>query len=199
MPAVAGRATPLGLFRPPSRSGGRDAMSDPAVTFRDMTTKQVPYTGGEKESLQVSLDRHRDAVLWKLDGLDDEQLRRPMTPSGTNLLGLVKHLATVEYGWFCTTFGRESEPLWFDPYEDMTVTDDESTANIVAFYGRARAAADRAVAELDLDTAGTSWSGNTVSLRWVLIHMLEDTARHAGHMDIVRELIDGATGAYRGT
>ncbi|OEJ24229.1 hypothetical protein AR457_06835 [Streptomyces agglomeratus] len=164
-----------------------------------MTTKQVPYTGGEKESLQVSLDRHRDAVLWKLDGLDDEQLRRPMTPSGTNLLGLVKHLATVEYGWFCTTFGRESEPLWFDPYEDMTVTDDESTANIVAFYGRARAAADRAVAELDLDTAGTSWSGNTVSLRWVLIHMLEDTARHAGHMDIVRELIDGATGAYRGT
>ncbi|MGX1880687.1 DinB family protein [Streptomyces sp. NPDC055287] len=156
--------------------------------------KQVPFTGGEKESLHVSLDRHRDAVLWKLDGLDDEQLRRPMTPSGTNLLGLVKHLATVEYGWFCTPFGRESEPLWFDPEEDMAAADNESTADIVAFYGRARAAADRAIAELDLDTLGTSWSGNTVSLRWVLIHMLEDTARHAGHMDIVRELIDGATG-----
>lgn len=160
--------------------------------------KRVPFTGGEKESLQVSLDRHRDAVLWKLDGLDDEQLRRPMTPSGTSLLGLVKHLASVEYGWFCTTFGRGSEPLWFEPQDDMTVTDGESTADIVELYGRARAAADRAVAELDLDTQGTSWSGNTVSMRWVLIHMLEDTARHAGHMDIMRELVDGATGDHPG-
>ncbi|MEV8311589.1 DinB family protein [Streptomyces flavidovirens] len=163
-----------------------------------MTRKHVPFTGGEKESLQVSLDRHRDAVLWKLDGLDDEQLRRPMTPSGTSLLGLVKHLASVEYGWFCTTFGRESEPLWFDPFkgEDIVVADGESTWDIVEFYGRARAAADRAIAELDLDTLGTSWSGNTVSMRWVLIHMLEDTVRHAGHMDILRELIDGATGDH---
>ncbi|MBT2487293.1 DinB family protein [Streptomyces sp. ISL-96] len=163
-----------------------------------MTMKRVPFTGGEKESLQVSLDRHRDAVLWKLQGLDDEQLRRPMTPSGTNLLGLVKHLASVEYGWFCTTFGRESEPLWFDPFEneDMVVAEGESTSDIVEFYGRARAAADRAIAELDLDTLGTSWSGNTVSMRWVLIHMLEDTVRHAGHMDILRELIDGATGEH---
>lgn len=158
--------------------------------------KHVPFTGDEKESLQVSLDRHRDAVLWKLEGLDDGQLRRPMTPSGTNLLGLVKHLASVEYGWFCTTFGRETEPLWFDPEEDMVVADGESTADIVELYGRARAAADRAIAELDLDTLGTSWSGNTVSMRWVLIHMLEDTARHAGHMDILRELIDGASGDH---
>ncbi|WP_028812992.1 DinB family protein [Streptomyces flavidovirens] len=165
-----------------------------------MTRRNVPFTGGEKESLQVSLDRHRDAVLWKLDGLDDERLRRPMTPSGTSLLGLVKHLASVEYGWFCTTFGRESEPLWFDPFkgEDIVVADGESTSDIVEFYGRARAAADRAVAELDLDTLGTSWSGNTVSMRWVLIHMLEDTVRHAGHMDILRELIDGATGDHPG-
>ncbi|MBT2508944.1 DinB family protein [Streptomyces sp. ISL-98] len=158
--------------------------------------KHVPFTGDEKESLQVSLDRHRDAVLWKLEGLDDEQLRRPMAPSGTNLLGLVKHLASVEYGWFCTTFGRETEPLWFDPEEDMVVAAGESTADIVELYGRARAAADRAIAELDLDTLGTSWSGNTVSMRWVLIHMLEDTARHAGHMDILRELIDGASGDH---
>ncbi|WP_093803188.1 DinB family protein [Streptomyces sp. Wb2n-11] len=162
-------------------------------------TKRVPFTGGEKESLRAALDRHRDAVLWKLDGLDDEQLRRPMTPSGTSLLGLVKHLASVEYGWFCTTFGRESEPMWFEPQDDMTVTDDESTADIVEFYGRARAAADRAAAELGLDTRGRSWSGSTVSMRWVLIHMLEDTARHAGHMDIMRELIDGATGDHPGT
>ncbi|MEU7897158.1 DinB family protein [Nonomuraea sp. NPDC049152] len=158
--------------------------------------RRVPYTGSEKESLHISLDRHRDAVLWKLDGLDDEALRRPMTPSGTNLLGLVKHLATVEYGWFCTTFGREIEPLWFDITEDMAAAPDESTADIVAFYGRARAAADKAIEEIGLDDLGTSWNGTTVSMRWVLIHMIEDTVRHAGHMDIMRELIDGATGDH---
>jgi Protein of unknown function (DUF664) len=63
--------------------------------------QRVPFTGDEKPSLHVSLDRHRVAVLWKLEGLDDINLRRVMTPSGTNLLGLVKHLAAVEYGWFC--------------------------------------------------------------------------------------------------
>ncbi|WP_369248912.1 DinB family protein [Streptomyces sp. R41] len=160
---------------------------------------RVPYTGGEKESLHASLSRHRDAVLWKLEGLDDEQVRRVMTPSGTNLLGLVKHLASVEYGWFCSTFGREVEPLWFDPAgaEDMSAGQGETTARIVEFYGRARAAADRTISELSLDDLGTSWNGTTVSLRWVLIRMIEETARHAGHMDIVRELIDGSAGDHR--
>jgi hypothetical protein len=69
---------------------------------------RVPFTGDEKQSLQVSLDRHRDAVLWKLEGLGDDDLRRAMTPSGTNLLGLVKHLAAVEYGWFCETSAARS-------------------------------------------------------------------------------------------
>ncbi|WP_405798779.1 DinB family protein [Streptomyces sp. NBC_01506] len=159
--------------------------------------RTVPLTGSEKDSLYVALDRHRDVVLWKLEGLDDEALRRVVTPSGTNLLSLVKHLATVEYGWFCTTFGRESEPYWFNTdTEDMTVGPDESTADILAFYARARAAADRAIREVGLEDTGTSWSGNTVTMRWVLIHMVEETARHAGHMDIVRELIDGATGDH---
>jgi uncharacterized damage-inducible protein DinB len=159
----------------------------------------VPFTGGEKESLHVSLDRHRDVVLWKLDGLEDEQLRRPMTPSVTNLLGLVKHLASVEFGWFCETFGRESESIPFnedDPDADMRAEPHETTADIVEYYGRARAAADRVIDELELDDVGTAWYGDTVSMRWVLIHMVEETARHAGHMDIVRELIDGATGDH---
>jgi uncharacterized damage-inducible protein DinB len=159
----------------------------------------VPFTGGEKESLYVSLDRHRDVVLWKLEGLDDEQLRRPMVPSGTSLLGLVKHLAGVEYGWFCETFGRPSATPPFDPADpdaDMRAAPDETTADVVAYYGRARAAADAAIDELDLDDVGTSWSGKTVSMRWVLIHMIEETARHAGHIDILRELLDGATGDH---
>jgi uncharacterized damage-inducible protein DinB len=165
-------------------------------------TKRAPYTGGEKENLHFSLDRHRDVVLWKLDGLGDEQLRRPMTPSGTNLLGLVKHLAAVEYGWFCLTFGRAAEPLPFDDDDenaDLRVEPQETTADIVAFYGRARAAADKVIDELPLDSLGTAWHGETVSLRWVLIHMIEETARHAGHLDIVRELIDGATGDHSRT
>ena len=161
---------------------------------------RVPFTSDEKTSLHASLDRHRDVVLWKLDGLDDEQLRRPMTPSGTNLLGLVKHLGAVEYAWFCETFGREAEPLPFDPDDDdadLRVRPDETTADIVAFYGRARAAADRVIDELDVDDLGTAWFGDAVSMRWVLIHMVEETARHAGHMDVLRELIDGATGDHR--
>jgi hypothetical protein len=161
--------------------------------------QRVPFTGAEKESLKVALDRHRDAVLWKLEGLDEEQVRRPMTPSGTSLLGLVKHLANTEYGWFCETFGRETEPLDYDdddPDADLRPEPDESTADIVAFYRRARAAADAVIAEVGLEDLGTAWSGTQVSMRWVLIHMLEETARHAGHMDIVRELVDGSTGDH---
>ena len=163
-------------------------------------SRRVPFTGGEKESLHVSLDRHRDVVLWKLEGLDDEQLRRSMTPSGTNLLGLVKHLGVVEYGWFCETFGRETEPLPFDendPDADLRVEPGETTADIVAFYGRSRVAADRVIDESEVDDLGTAWFGDPVSMRWVLVHMIEETARHAGHMDILRELIDGATGDHR--
>ncbi|MEU8340270.1 Protein of unknown function [Actinomadura meyerae] len=161
--------------------------------------EEVPYTGGEKESLKAALDRHRDVVLWKLQGLDDEQVRRRMTPSGTSLLGLAKHLGAVEYSWFCETFGRETEPLPFDdddPDADLRVEPGETTEEIVAFYARARAAADQVIGELDLETRGTAWHGATVTLRWVLVHMVEETARHAGHMDVVRELIDGATGDH---
>ena len=161
--------------------------------------RRVPFTAGEKESLQVSLDRHRDVVLWKVDGLSDDQLRRPMTQSGTNLIGLVKHLASVEYGWFCSTFGRESDEIPFDekdPEADMRAGPHETTAEILAYYGRARAAADKVIEEVDLDELGRAWYGDAVSMRWVLIHMIEETARHAGHMDILRELIDGATGDH---
>ncbi len=162
--------------------------------------RRVPLTGGEKESLYVALDRHRDVVLWKLDGLDEEQARRPMTPTGTSLLGLVKHLASVEYGWFCETFGRPADTRFDadDPEADMRATPDETIADIVAYYRRARAAADEVIAELGLEDTGTSWTGETVTMRWVLIHMVEETARHAGHLDILRELVDGATGDHPG-
>ncbi|WP_334588911.1 mycothiol transferase [Streptomyces sp. B21-083] len=95
---------------------------------------------------------------------------------------------------------NSSKPLWFDPYlgEDMTAGPDETRARITDFYGRARAAADRVLTELPLDTVGKpAWRDDECSLRWVLVRMTAETARHAGHMDIVRELIDGGTGEYR--
>ena len=162
-------------------------------------TPRVPYEAGEKETLHAALDSHRDVVVWKLQGLDDEQLRRAVTPSGTSLLGMVKHLASVEYGWFCSTFGRPSQEVPFeesDPDADWRVEPGESTADVLAYYARARAAADATLAELDLADTGTAWHGAQVSLRWVLLHMLEETARHAGHADIARELLDGVTGDH---
>jgi uncharacterized damage-inducible protein DinB len=162
--------------------------------------QRVPFTGGEKESLKVALDRHRDAILWKLEGVGDDDLRRPLVPSGTSLLGLVKHLAAVENGWFCDTFGRPTEPLPFDdddPDADLRIEADETTADILAFYERARATADRSIDEIGIEETGTAWFGEPVTMRWVLIHMVEETARHAGHVDILRELIDGMTGDHR--
>lgn len=160
----------------------------------------VPYTGGEKESLQASLNRHRDAVVWKLQGLGDTELRRAMLPSGNTLLGLIKHLATWEYIWICRTFGHPTEQLPIDEgddYADVRIDPGDSTAGIVAFYSRSRAAADEVIGGVDLDEAGTTMFGDTVSLRWAVIHILEDTARHAGHIDVMRELIDGMVGDHQ--
>ena len=161
--------------------------------------QRVPFTGGEKESLKVALDRHRDAILWKLEGVGDDDLRRPLVPSGTSLLGLVKHLAAVEYGWFCDTFGRPTESLPFDddPDADLRIEPEETTADILAFYDRARTTADRIIDEIGLEETGMAWFDEPVTMRWVLIHMVEETARHAGHVDILRELIDGMTGDHR--
>ena len=164
-----------------------------------MAYQRVPFTGDEKTSMLAALNRHRDAALWKLEGLNDEQLRQPMVPSGSTLLGILKHMAWVEYGWFCETFGRETEPSPPDenePDADFRIGPDESTADILALYDRARTAADRAANEIALDELGTAWTGEKVSMRWVVIHMLEEDARHVGQMDIIRELIDGQTGDH---
>jgi len=116
-----------------------------------------------------------------------------MVPSRTSLLGIVKHLADGEYGWFCWTFGRATEPsgdwsrfagpLPVDDGDDEPLGANETIADTLAFFGRARAAADQVIDELGLDDIGAAWFGPTVSLRWVLVHLIEDTAHHAGPMD----------------
>jgi hypothetical protein len=157
-------------------------------------------TGSEKDLLRTHLRLTQLSLLWKLEGLGDEDLRRPMTPTGTNLIGIVKHLTGVTYGYLCTAFGREREtfPWEFDEELfyglDMWATPEEAPAEIIGAYRRACDAAAQTIDELDLDTTGRHHSGLTVSLRWMIFTVLQDTARHTGHADVVRELSDGRVG-----
>jgi uncharacterized damage-inducible protein DinB len=157
-----------------------------------------------KADLRRYLQVAREAMLWKLDGLSEYDVRRPMVPTGTNLLGLVKHLASVELGYFGETFGRPfSERLpWLEegaePNADMWATPDESRAEIIGLYHRAWAHSDATIGALALDAIGqVPWwppERREVTLHRILVHMIAETDRHAGQADIVRELIDGATG-----
>ncbi|MFG3408018.1 DinB family protein [Streptomyces sp. NPDC048142] len=168
-----------------------------------MTTSQP------KAHLQHYLQSARDALLWKLDGLSEYDIRRPLTPTGTNLLGLVKHAAGVELGYFGETFRRpfgEAPPAYEDDAEanqDMWATPDESREDVLALYRRVAEHADATIAELPLDAVGQVrwWPGERgrVTLHQILIHVISDLQRHAGHADIVRELIDGTVGLRSGT
>jgi hypothetical protein len=157
-----------------------------------------------KAELHAYLQGARDALVWKLDGLSEYDIRRPMTPTGTNLLGLVKHCAGVELGYFGFVFGRPAdEPTpWMahdaDLNADMWARADETRDDIVGLYRRAWVHADATIAALPLDTTGeVAWwpeERRYPTLHRVMIHVIADVQRHAGHADIVRELIDGATG-----
>jgi len=157
----------------------------------------------QKADLHRYLRHSREALIWKLDGLPEYDARRPLTPTGTNLLGLVKHLTGVEAGYFGDTFGRPlNEPLPFDVESaeqnaDMWATAGESREEIIALYRRVWAHADATIIELPLDAPGrVPWWGDRgdVTLHLILIHVIAETSRHAGQADIVRELIDGAAG-----
>ncbi|MEU3791620.1 DinB family protein [Streptomyces fructofermentans] len=161
-----------------------------------------------KDDLRFYLQSARDALLWKLDGLSEYDIRRPLTPTGTNLLGLVKHVAGVELGYLGDTFGRpsgEAQPWLSDGAEenaDMWATAEESRERIVGLYRRAWAHSDATIDALALDTVGrVPWwrSGkDEVTLHHAVVRVIADTHRHAGHADIVRELIDGAVGMNEG-
>jgi uncharacterized damage-inducible protein DinB len=167
---------------------------------------QADFKADLRRYLQVA----REAVLWKLEGLSEYDVRRPMTPTATNLLGLVKHLANVEIGYFGDTFGRPFEgPLGWpegdepdDPTADLWATADESPEHIIGLYRAAWAHADVTIETLDLEAVGRVpwWPAERaeVSLHKILVHVIAETNRHAGHADIVRELIDGTTGLREG-
>ena len=157
-----------------------------------------------KDTLKRYLQSHRDALLWKLDGLGERDARWPVTPTGTNLLGLVKHVASMEYDYLGVVFDRPApEPMpWLDDdaedNADLWATADQSCEWVTGFYRRASAHADATIEALDLDATGTVpwWPAdrNPVTLHHILVHMIAETARHAGHADIVRETLDGRAG-----
>lgn len=159
-----------------------------------------------KAVLARYLQAARDALLWKLDGLTEREARLPRTPTGTNLLGLVKHAANIEIGYFGDTFGREwptpdrvtDADFDLDPNADLYAGADESLPGIVDFYRRVWAFADETIQDLPLDAIGRVpwWPDDRaeVTLQRVLVHVTSDLARHAGHADVLRELIDGTAG-----
>jgi hypothetical protein len=161
-----------------------------------------------KKDLREYLQDAREALLWKLDGLGEYDIRRPLTPTGTNLLGLVKHSASMEPGYFGPVFGRpHGVPLpWLaddaEPNADMWATSEQSRDEIVHLYHRAWQVADETITVLPLDAIGrVPWWGENgeVTLHHILVHMTAETQRHVGHADIVRELIDGAAGLLKDT
>jgi len=162
---------------------------------------------GPKDDLHSYLAAAREAVLWKLDGLSEYDKRRPLTPTGTNLLGLVKHLTGCEAGYFGGAFGRPfpRELPWLtddEPNPDLWARPEESSEVITGLYREACAHADGTIHALDLDSVGhiPQWGDDrsTVTLHRILVHMIAETHRHAGHADIVRELVDGAVGMRPG-
>ena len=157
-----------------------------------------------KADLLGYLRARRADLLGKLDGLSEYDARRPLTPTGTNILGLVKHVGSVQLGYFSEVFGRPSDrdiPWMADdaPLDaDMWATADESRADIVEFYHYSGAHSDRTIEALPLETVGEVpwWSAERrrVTLHQILVHVCVEIARHAGHADILRELIDGSVG-----
>jgi uncharacterized damage-inducible protein DinB len=159
-----------------------------------------------KADLRLYLQDARNALLWKLEGLSEYDIRRPMTPTGTNLLGLVKHMTGAEAAYFGESFGRpfDGPALWIagkaEPNADMWATAAESREHIVERYRDVWTHSDATIASSSLDAVGqVPWGKRSfLTLQRILLHVIAETERHAGHADIVRELIDGAVGLRNG-
>jgi hypothetical protein len=154
----------------------------------------------ERETLEGFLDWYRAVVERKVDGLTLEDAKRVVTPSGMSALGILKHLGWVERGWFCETFaGQDVEAIDVDGDNspEFVIGSDETVESVIAFYRAEVEEARRVTREspaLDALSARETNYREHVSLRWIMVHMLEETARHAGHLDLIREEIDGQVG-----
>ena len=162
----------------------------------------APVAGREKEVLAGFLDHYRQTLLDVCDGLSEDQLRRAMVPSGTSLLGIVKHLAYVERGWFQENVGNERFEYPFDvddPEADFRIEAGETAEDIFDLYRQACARSRQALEAASLDDMVENPDRSAdYNVRWVVVHMIEETARHVGHADIIREQLDGRSGTGYG-
>ena len=185
--------------------GGMTQSFDKA--FDKDSRAEAPIRAEEVTALRGFLDYHRDTLRWKCSGLTQEQLAQVHEPSTMTLGGMMKHLALNEVGWFGQTLAGEPYPPPFDgidwdadPDWEWRTARDDSPADQWALYDecvrRADAAIDQALARggLDAESVQQSSSQGAFSLRWILLHMIEEYARHNGQADLIRESIDGATG-----
>ncbi|MDQ3693860.1 MAG: DinB family protein [Chloroflexota bacterium] len=170
-----------------------------STTIMDQCSRiEPPHAAGERELACSFLDWQRATLLCKLEGLPDAELRRRHQPSGLSLLWLVKHLALVERSWFQVTFASE---IAYTPdrqayWAQEAIGPDDSAATVIAFYQAEveRSRAIVAAAPSFDDPAQQPSHGRDVTLRWIILHMIEETARHNGHADLLREAIDGQVG-----
>jgi hypothetical protein len=147
----------------------------------------------EKETALSFLRFARHCLVMKTEGLDEEQLRRVLVPSGTSLLGLVQHVTDGERWWF--GYHVAGDERWSDVDFGMEVADDVTPAQVLAAFHEAVAASEEIMAGADLDDPlAVLVDGQRLTVRWVIAHTTSEIARHAGHADILRELIDGVTG-----
>ena len=158
-----------------------------------MPDRRTPFLlSGEGETIREFLDYLRESIVLKATGLDEVSARRSTVPSGTTLLGLVKHLTTVEIAWFQYAFAGSARAV---PSDELDPTD--TVESVVSAYRAAIEQSNKIVDdcdELQRLCARAFRTPEPMSLRWVLVHMVEETGRHAGHADIIREQIDGQTG-----
>ncbi|MGE3908887.1 MAG: DinB family protein [Chloroflexota bacterium] len=172
-------------------------MLDATPFMLDEARRQRQSVGDERTLLTAFLDFQRDTLLSKVTGLTREQLVEPRTPSGMCLLGLVKHLAYVERNWFRIRFLHEPLTVpWRDgdPNGDFRIERDETPESVLAFYRSEIDESRRIVEEAASLEQLAAHPERQVTLRWILIHMIEETARHCGHADVMREFTDGQTG-----
>jgi uncharacterized damage-inducible protein DinB len=160
-----------------------------------------PLSGSESDMLESWLDYHRTTLLMKCEGLSPEQLaHRAVPPSGLSLLGLVRHMTELELQWFQRVFGRTDVALLYctedSPEGDFEGAHADTAHESIERFKQECDQSRRVIATADsLDELGQVPKWGEVSLRWILVHVLEEYARHNGHADLLRECIDGSVGA----
>ena len=154
--------------------------------------------GSERPVLEAFLDFHRQVLVSKVDGISENEARRRLVPSKTTLAGLIKHMIGVERGWFQEVLaGRNPEEIGSNVgggEESWDLAESETVTSLIEEYQQTCAQSRETAARFALDDAVPEPDMGQVSLRWIYVHMIEETARHVGHADILREQTDGAAG-----